>query len=190
MNIKRVILASVVGAIVAFIWTLASWMALSWHDIDFRSFADDKPVAQTIMSQTTDSGIYMLPNADPDAHNDPEKHAQWISDAAKGPFALIVLKREGTEIVMGMQMLKMIMIQFAAALLFTLLLAQTRIQALAARAVFVMVAAVAGGAIVHLSNWAWWGFPVVTTLVGIADMAITWLLAGFAIGKIYKANTS
>lgn len=188
MNIKKVLLASLAGAAVAFVWTMISWMALPWHDLDFRSFADPTPVTESVMNQTTDSGIYLLPNADPEAHNDPEKHEQWMADAAKGPFALMVLRREGMKITMGTQMSTMFLIQLITAFLLTLLLTQTHIESLIKRAVFVCIAALAGGMIVHLTHWSWWGFPIATTVVGIIDTGITWFLSGLAIGKIYKTG--
>ena len=188
MNINKVLLASLAGAVVAFVWTMISWMALNWHDLDFRSFSDPTPVTESIMNQTTESGIYLLPNSDPEIHGDPEKHEQWMVDAAKGPFALMVLRREGMKITMGAQMATMFLIQLITAFLLTLLLAQTHIQSFLKRAVFVSIAALAGGMIVHLTNWSWWGFPIATTVVGIVDTGITWFLSGLAIGKIYKTS--
>lgn len=187
MNIKRVLVASLAGAVIAFIWTSVSWMALPWHHADFRSFSDSAPVTESIMQQTKENGIYMLPNAVV-KDKTPEKHQQWMTDAAKGPFALIVLRRGGMEISMGMQLAKMFLFQFVTALLLTLLLAQTNIQSVLLKAVFIATAALAGGMMVHLTNWSWWGFPIFTTAVGIIDMAITWFLSGLAIGKLYKAS--
>lgn len=188
MNYKRLLLAAIAGAVVAFIWNNVSWMALNWHHIDFRRFADDAPVAQTMLAQTQDSGIYMLPNADPNAHQDPDKHQQWMDAAAKGPFAVIFFKRDGMPISFGVQLAKMVVIQLIIALLLTWMLAQTQLTSLFARAMFICIGAVAGGGAVHLLNWAWWGFPLAMTVVNILDIVIAWFLAGLAIGKIYKTS--
>lgn len=187
MNIKRVLVATLAGAVVAFVWALISWMALPWHHADFRSFKDADPVAEHIMEQSRDSGFYMLPNAIVKDRTQ-EKHNQWMKDAAKGPYALIILRKEGMKISFPMQLAKMFLMQFATALLLTLLLAQTSIQSVLRKAVFVTTAALAGGMLVHLANWGWWGFPIATTMVEIVDLIITWFLAGLAIGKLYKTN--
>ena len=188
MNIKRLFLASLAGAVVAFICSNISWMAFDWHFKDFRSFSDPAPVTESIMNQTKDSGIYMLPNAHVENHGDPEKHKEWMVKAEKGPYAYLIIKRDGFSVNMGVQMATMFLIQFMTAFLITFLLAQTRIESLFNRAVFVSVAALAGTLYVALSNWSWWGFPTTTTLVGILDTEITWLIAGLAIGKIYKPS--
>ena len=187
MNIKRVVIASVAGAVIAFIWTTVSWMALPWHHSDFRSFTDATPVTESITLQSKDSGIYMLPNALV-KDKTPEKHEQWMKDAAKGPFALIILRKEGMNISFIEQLAKMFVFLYISALLLTLLLAQTQMQSVLHKAIFVTTAALAGGMLVHLTYWSWWGFPTFSTAVEIIDMIITWFLAGLVIGKLYKTN--
>ena len=188
MNIKRMLLASLAGAAVAFVWSNISWMAFTWHFLDFRSFSDPIPVTKSVMEQTPDSGIYMLPNAHVEDHGDPEKHEEWMGKAVKGPYAYMVINREGIKVNMGAQMAFMFLLQFVTAVLLTFLLAQTQIKSVLNRAVFVSLAAIIGGMFVFLSNWSWWGFPIATTLIGILDMEITWFLSGLAIGKIYKTG--
>ena len=112
MNIKKVLLASLAGAVVAFIWSNVSWMAFTWHFLDFRSFSDPVPVTESIMNQTPDNGIYMLPNAHVENHGDPEKHEEWMGKAAKGPYAYMIIKRGGMNVNMGAQMATMFVLQF------------------------------------------------------------------------------
>jgi hypothetical protein len=187
MNITRLLIAAFLGALVASIWSMVSWMALPWHHTEFRSFKDPAPVTKSIMAQSETSGIYMLPNAIT-KNKTPEKHEQWMKDAAKGPFSVIVLRREGMKISFPMQIGKMFLIHLLGALILTLLLAQTQIRSVTKKAIFVTGGAFAGGVMVILANWSWWGFPGVVTIVDASDMAITWLLAGITIGAVYKTS--
>jgi hypothetical protein len=188
MNIKRLFLASLAGAVVAFICSNISWMAFDWHFKDFRSFADPAPVVESIKNQTQDNGVYMLPNIDMKDHGDPEKHEEWVAGAAKGPFAFMIIRPNGFKASMGAQMATMFLIQLITAFLITLLLTQTKIESLFNRAVFVSIVAVVGAMYSSLSGWNWWGFPTIMTIVTILDTEITWLIAGLAIGKIYKPS--
>ena len=76
------------------------------------------------------------------------------------------------------------------ALLLTWLVLQIRAPGYGARVGFVVIAALAGGIICHLPNWNWWGFSTSYTAVTLADVVVTWLLAGLVIAKVTAPKSS
>ena len=56
---KRILIATCVGAVVAFLWGFASWELLPWHQMG--TFEDDAALSQAIKENTPEHGIYMLP---------------------------------------------------------------------------------------------------------------------------------
>ena len=56
---KRLLIATCVGALVAFLWGFASWQLLPWHQMG--TFKDDAAMSKAIKENTPEHGIYMLP---------------------------------------------------------------------------------------------------------------------------------
>ena len=62
MQAMKLLLASLLAAIVSFVWGYVSWMQLGWHDAGTRDFKDEAAVAEVIKDKATKGrGIYMLP---------------------------------------------------------------------------------------------------------------------------------
>ena len=55
-----------------------------------------------------------------------------------------------------------------------------------ARVRTVTLAALAAGMLTRLPDWNWWGFSTSFTLAGIADLVITWFLAGLVIAAFAR----
>ena len=69
---RPLILGTVLGAIVLFIWSTIAWMLIPWPGEPLRSFTNDDAVAQAIKANSPRSGNYLLPNGlatVPSAHN-------------------------------------------------------------------------------------------------------------------------
>lgn len=183
---KKFILGTLAGAIIAQVWGVFSWMVLPWHNLDFRQFANESAVADVIRAEAKESGLYTLPNMDPSTHSDEAAMKAWNDRAQRGPFAFISLKAEGIEPGMGKAMgLGFVLNATMAAILFWML-TQTSIQSFLGQAFFLGVAGFVGAMYPHLSNWNWWHFPASYCIVGVVDLFVTWFLAGLAMAKIYR----
>src|SRR3989442_8569046 len=59
---KQLVLGSVLGAIVLFVWSAIAWMLIPWPGEPLRTFTNEDAVAQAIKANVPRSGNYLLPN--------------------------------------------------------------------------------------------------------------------------------
>ncbi|MFI4937828.1 MAG: hypothetical protein ACHQJ6_04880 [Candidatus Berkiellales bacterium] len=184
---KKCLGAPLAGAIVAFIWASISWMVLPWHNLDMKSFKDDGvAITQAIQHEATESGIYTIPNMTKDLHENKEKSKEWAEKAQKGPFAYLAVDLKGTKWDMRMGLMVQFIILLIVAFVGSWIINKSSMQGVFKNAIFLSFAVTAGAFLVHASNWNWWGFPVMTTVVNFVDPAIAWFLAGLVMAKIIK----
>src|SRR5436853_3821345 len=126
---KQLVLGSVLGAIVLFVWSAIAWMLIPWPGEPLRTFTNEDAVAQAITANAPRSGNYLLPN---EVKRTPGMSDQQYAAAQKaaedrmtrGPivFAAVRLEPFGS---MGKALVIKFLTQFVVALLATLLLLQT-----------------------------------------------------------------
>lgn len=181
---KRWIVCSLAAAITAQIWGTISWMALPWHNMDFRQFTNEVAVTEAIRPELNGSGIYTLPNMDPKAHESEDGMKEWNAKAEKGPFAFISVRADGIESGMGFPMAVGFLVNWLIAIALFWLVRNSSITCPKGRTFFIAVAGSIGGLYPILSNWAWWRFPPIYSFVGAIDLFITWGLAGLVMVKL------
>jgi len=59
---KQMILGTVLGGIVLFVWGAIAWMFIPWPGQPLRAFKNEDAVTQAIVANATQSGNYLLPN--------------------------------------------------------------------------------------------------------------------------------
>jgi len=186
---KKVIVGGLLGGLVMFVWAVISWTVLPWHDLTIGRFSDQQAVAEVIMANAPQSGIYALPNAQPlDPQADAAARAQARADALarmqSGPFLFVSVTRGGTDLTNPWLFVRSLLIQIVAATLITVLLVQTRGLRYWCRVGFVETTGVLIGVLATFPLWNWWQFPLRYTLVNFADFIIGVTLAGFVIAKV------
>ncbi len=173
---KRILLSSLLGGLVMFIWGAISWTALPWHHWTFNSFKDSAQVSQIIKTNTSQSGMYLL-NTEPTAEN-PQSTAK--------PLVFASVFQPGMSSSMGPYLIGGLIIQIIAAFLVSLLLNMTRGLSYAARVGFVVLFGLAAFVSTELPYWNWFHFSTSYTLVSLLDLLIEWFLGGLVIAKIIK----
>jgi|SRR5215470_13112318 len=187
--VKSLLLGTILGGLVAFIWSSISWELLGWHEKSLLSFQNEDDVSAVIASHTAKSGTYILPYGPSREGLTPEQlkaaEATVMQKAQKGPVAFAAVRRDGFgSFTRGLIIQALILM--ASAFLLTWLLLQTRGLSYLHRVLFLGVAGLAAGVMVDLPNWNWWGFSIGYTVVNVIDGAITWLLAGLVIAKVAR----
>jgi hypothetical protein len=187
--LKSLVLGTIVGGLVAFLWSWVSWGVLPWHEKALLRFQDETEVSAMVTSHTTASGMYLLPGKTPTEGmtGDQKKSAEAadMEKMQKQPIMLAAIRRNGFGSV-AKGLVVQLLCQMAAAFLLTWLLLQTTGLSYARRVIFLAVAGLTASVIVDLPNWNWWGFSPAYTLVNLTDFTLTWLLAGLAIAKAAK----
>lgn len=186
MCIKAAV-SAIAGAIVVFAWSCASWMYLPWHNLDMKVLQKEGAViTESIKVETPTNGLYVLPHMAPDLHTNPEAQKAWATKAQQGPFVFMVVNAKGIKWDMKTALIIQFITQLVVALGAVWLLGKCVVGSIFKRGVFISVAVTLGAILMNVSNWNWWGFPINTTLVNIADVAIGWFLAGIVMGTIKR----
>jgi hypothetical protein len=191
--LKSLVLGTILGGVVAFIWSSISWEVLPWHEQGFHSFQNDEEVSAVIASHITESGNYILPGRPPmEGMNAEQKKAletTLMAKMQKGPVMFAAIRRGGFgSFTAGV--VKQFLILAAGAFLLTWLLMQTSGLSYGQRVIFLAVAGLAASIVSDLPNWNWWGFSGSYTAVMVADSTVTWLFAGLVVAKVARGKTA
>jgi len=191
--LKSLVLGTILGGVVAFIWSSISWEVLPWHEQGFHIFQNDEDVSAVIASHITESGNYILPGRPPmEGMNAEQKKAMettLMAKMQKGPVMFAAIRRGGFGS-FAAGLIKQFLILAAGAFLLTWLLLQTSGLGYGQRVIFLAVAGLAASVVSDLPNWNWWGFSGSYTAVMVADSTLTWLFAGLVVAKVARGKTA
>jgi hypothetical protein len=185
VDAARIALAAAAGGGVAWLWGAISWMALPWQRRTFARFSDEDAVARVVAANAPRSGVYGIPSEPHGATKEElaASEARATRYLRDGPLLLAVVTRGGFppawKPVVGS-----FVIYTAAAFLFGGLVSLVPGLSVIERALFIAAAALAGAFITRMSDWNWHCYPGRYTAVRVADAAIGWFLAGWAIAAV------
>ena len=178
---KTLFKAAIVGGIIAFLWSIFSWTAIDWPSMVFKTFCDERKVAQVIQDNTTSSGMYLLPNP----YGETEGDSSFRSELYKnGPIVFASVQKDGIKDMKSSLVLSFIS-EILAAFIIAWGLSKTKGLSYLQKVGFVTLY---GGVMISilgiLPGFLWKGFPFLYTLLSIFDIVLGWVLAGLAMAKI------
>ena len=186
---KSLILGTIFGGLVAFVWSSISWELIGWHEKTMVPFQNEDEVSAVIASHASQDGTYLLPSGPPTAGMTAEQKksalAATMQKMQAGPIMVAAVRRGGFGSYSRGLIIQLVSLM-AAAFLLTWLLLQTTGLSYARKVAFLAIAGLAASVIVDLPNWNWWGFSGAYTAVNLADSMLTWLVAGLVIAKVAK----
>ena len=174
---KKVMLSTVLGALMLFIWSGISWMVLDWHNQTIHNFTNDQAVASAIQANAPQSGIYFMPNM---------MHPEATANTEPQVFAAV--KLEGMSNSMVKPLVYEFVLQLVLVLLVSSLLMQTANLNYVRRYLFILTFAIATALWANVPYYSWFGFDSEYTLVMMADALIGWALAGLVIAGIIRGH--
>ena len=182
MDVTRLLIAAAAGGAVLFVWNAIAWMALQYHNSDFKRVPQREIVEDALSRAGLSAGMYMLPHgADfPQGMKDPGLEARW----KKGPNATIVVAAPGP-CMTGLTFLRGYLLCFfealGAAILFRV--AWERLGTLPRSVGFGAGLGLLIHGVPHLqqSNWATfpWIHSIKSAIDGLVGMALVGLLFHF-----------
>jgi hypothetical protein len=191
--LRSLVLGTILGGLVAFVWSSVSWELLGWHEKTLVSFQNDDEISALIALHAPKDGTYILPGMPPTegmtAEQQKAAKAALMEKMQRGPIMIAAVRRGGFGS-FARGLIIQVLSLMAAAFLLTWLLLQTSGLSYGRRVAFLAIAGLAASVIVDLPNWNWWGFSGVYTAVNLIDFTITWLLAGLVIAKVAKPRTN
>lgn len=109
---KKQLIATLVGAVILFVWQFLSWSALGVHKSEFGYTSNQDKIMEALSQNLTEEGSYMLPNMPPGTSHE-EMEAAMQSRVGK-PWAVINY-RKSLSADMGMNMFRGFVVDLLAA---------------------------------------------------------------------------
>ena len=185
---KQIILASVLGAIVLFVWSAIAWMVIPWPGEPLRSFANEAAVEAAITANATQPGNYILPN--PHRPGLTTDQTTALADKMmRGPMMFAAI-RLGPMRPFPLLLALQFIIQFVGALIATFLLSHTAGLSYGQRVLFVVLCGVLIFVVGKLDEWIWWNFSTTYVLIELVAIVVGWILAGLVIAKFARGRTA
>lgn len=181
---KKLLIASSVGAAILFVWSALAWTMLPLHHHTFKYTPNQDPIMEAINQNLDESGVYAVPNVDNRDIKlfDPEykKAYKELQESMEGqPSSMIVYSKSWN---MGPSVfLYGFLFQFILAFIASLLLALVggSLTSFFDRWWVVMLLAVFVSVQAYLMEWNWMGFSWHYVRDMIVDVMIGWALCGF-----------
>lgn len=191
--IKKLLLATILGGIIAFAWLSLSWMFLGLHQPTLNEFKDEAAVVTAIKDNVTHSGIYVLPYrpADLKAETPEEQEAMTAEidkKMAQGPYLFASVKLDGTDPMMKKQMLFGFLSYLGGAFLISLLLLFVSCCSFVKRFSFVLILSVLLALLAESPGYIWWHFSESFVIANAIDVLAAWVLAGLVMAAIIKKS--
>ena len=172
MRTKLLAVGSLAAGFTLFAWQTVSQVVLPWHAATMREFANAPSVVEAIKAGGAENGMYFANQGLLAAVSFTPDMADKTSGAFIGPM---LAKQLVTDLVVGL-------------LLCLLLLAAPAITPREGARI-AAIGAAAAVLTIHLSNWTWYGFSPIYTIVNSVDVVIGWAITGFVLGWIIRRMT-
>lgn len=181
------------GAVVLFLWGFVYWVHLSGALVPYKHMTDEAAVVEVLQENLTETGIYLFPmpehDPDPNATADEKKAANeaYAERHREGPLGAVSYLVEGREVMPPSKLAKGFVINFASALIASIMLCcACGRRGYAARVAFVFGLGLFVAVSVHLIARNYLFDPLDFTLLKIGDSIVGWLLAGLVIAAVVK----
>ena len=191
---KQLMLGTILGAIVLFVWSALAWMLIPWPGDPLRSFTNEDAVLQAIKQNAPRSGTYLVPNMakrTPGMTDQQWNAAMQAAQEKMGSSAFVFASvRLEPFTSMGKPLALQFLTQFLVALLGTFLLLHTGGLSYRGRVVFLTTVGLiifVGG---HLDEWNWWSFSNAYILMQMGVIVIGWFLASLVMSAVVRGRAA
>jgi len=169
---RRILTASLLGAVAMFLWTFVAHMALPLGEAGVRQIDNEGPLLTNMGTTVKDQGLYLFPNMPP--NNDQAAYYKKIASAPSGMLIYFPTRDFSFGQTLGIEFLT----QLAQVLLGVWLLSMTRFSTFASRLGFFTVLGLLAAITTNVSYWNWYGFPAVYTLGVMVTTVMSFVCAG------------
>lgn len=183
----RIVIATVVGAIVIFAWGFISHMATPLGEMGLDMLPGDQQILADVQAHVTEPGFYFFP-AIVDNPTD-EQTAEWTARYESGPRGALIYDPTGDAPMSPKQLGIEFIAGAAAAFILVMIAIPARVNWL--------TGALLGGAMglfawasIDLSYWNWYRFPTLFTEAQLIDQVAGWTITGLVVGIISRWRRS
>jgi hypothetical protein len=177
---------ALVGALVLFMSGFIWYGLLPFADASFAQLPNEPAIVQTLQSSNLESGTYIYPKMIRDGG--PTSMDEWMALHEKGPLFEVRYHKEGAAPggfgMMGTGFVHFLIVALIAAGM--LRMALPVLPTYGKRVIFVMMLGIFAAVLVQPSGPIWFYYPWDRAISDIFYTAVSWLLAGLAMGGIIK----
>lgn len=109
---RKQIIATVVGALILFIWQFLSWALVGVHQSEFRYTANQDQIMETLNQNLSEAGTYMIPGVPPGSSHEDET---VLMEAAAGKPWATISYHKSMNTNMGLNMIRAFVIDLVSA---------------------------------------------------------------------------
>ncbi len=189
---KKVLLGTIVGAVVIFLVSFAWHEFTPFAEAGVRNLPHDDVLTAAMRLGISDPGWYMFPTMDPAKQNDPVEMKHYNEKFRRGPTGVLIYSPGGGDFNFPMLLAKQFLFGLLAALVMSSLLAMSAgsLAGYGQRVLFVALMALIPGLVTDLPYWSWYGFPGIYTVSHFAEIVVTWALTALALAAIVKPRSA
>lgn len=162
---------AMIGALVSFAVSSASWMALPFHEMTLKVW-ENEPVVDVVAANAKEAGVYLSRH---DSGGLPVR-----------PFVFVVYEPKGWGS-MGLSMLLYMVISGVGGFYWTWVLGKIPGLTLKDAAKYGAMFGFSVGMLGQMPNWVWWKFPLPFTLLYVVDAVVVWTVASPLIARFGQA---
>jgi hypothetical protein len=180
----RMILASLLGGLVLFLWGFLSHAVLPLGHVGVRDLTSGETELAALLKQhMPEDGIYTIPSADMDRMGEDEAYSEEIMARMKaGPYAFMAVRPGGVEPMMARHLTNQYATCVGMALIATFLIVVAGgLSGPIARIAFCVLLSLFGALQTEVPNWNWYAFPGDFTLAQVVDHVVGGALLGLTI---------
>lgn len=185
----RVLVSTVVAAVILFFWGFLAWSVLPMHKTSGGAFEDEAAVAEVLNANAQVSGVYMLPYP-PDEGADEAAKDAWEEAHKAGPRALVAVNLSGSDPMAPTVFLIGLATNIVTGLVLSVLLVWARNipGGYLARVVLIVGIGFVVGLEADLKYWNWLYVPWDWSIMNVLDHVIGFGAAGLAMAAIIRPS--
>lgn len=184
----RLLVTSVIGGVVLFIWGAFSHMVLPLGEVGIQELANEDAVLPTLKANISEAGLYYFPGygiGDKDMSPEESQAAmiRWEEKHLTGPAGFMVIDPHGQPTMTSGQLVTELVTDIIAALLAALLLvkAASSIPTFGTKVLFCTMLGLFASIYIDVQYWNWYSFPTDYTIAQLADQIIGFTLVGMVL---------
>ncbi len=186
---KKILIAGILGAVVAFVWSTFAHMVLPTGDMGIRSLPNEDAVVAAMKQSIPEAGFYYFPGMDMSRKLTPDEEKAWAAKYAAGPIGILVYNPAGDTPMSPRMLLVELLSQLLAALLIAWVLSQTAVT-LGRGAVTAALLGLFAWLSLSVSMWNWFGFPGAYLVTEAIDQVVGWGLAGLVMALVLRPRAA
>lgn len=185
--VKKLVLSSLLAAIVLMVWGFISWALLSDRLGIVRELPNEEAVRTALADNVPDSGVYFFPMTG--FQGSEEEQSAWQERHTRGPIGLLYYRSQGVT-PSGLVMLWGFLHFWISAMIAGLIVLIASRPGYGQRVEIVFFVGFFAAFSIYVSDSVWWYVPWSFTIYAVVVTAIGWTLAGLVLGKLLAPRTA